>query len=50
MNSDAKANKGFAIGCNAVEATQRLVVHSGETDITSDEGVPRLKLFSALMH
>lgn len=48
VNSDAKAKKGFAIGCNAVGATQRLVVHSGETDITSDEGVPRLKLVSAL--
>lgn len=48
VNSDTKANKSFAIGCKAVGATQRLVVHSGETDITSDEGVPRLKLVSAL--
>lgn len=48
VSSDAKAKKGFAIGCDAVGATQRLVVHSGETDFTSDEGVPRLKLVSAL--
>ncbi|WP_375230028.1 ATP-binding protein [Roseobacter sp. S98] len=48
LNSDAKTKKGFAIGCDAVGATQRLVVHSGETDFTSDEGVPRLKLVSAL--
>lgn len=48
MSSGAKAKKGFAIGCDAVGATQKLVVHSGETDFTSDEGVPRLKLVSAL--
>ena len=48
VNSDAKAKKGYAIGCDAVGATHRLVVHSGETDFTSDEGVPRLKLVSAL--
>lgn len=48
VNSDTKAKKGYAIGCDAVGATHRLVVHSGETDFTSDEGVPRLRLVSAL--
>lgn len=48
VNSDAKAKKGYAIGCDAVGATHRLVVHSSETDFTSDDGVPRLKLVSAL--
>lgn len=48
VSSDAKAKKGFAIGCDAVGATQRLVVHSSETDFISDEGVPRLRLISAL--
>ncbi|WP_162930191.1 ATP-binding protein [Pseudophaeobacter sp. EL27] len=48
VSSDAKAKKGFAIGCNTIGATQRLVVHSGETDFTSKEGVPRLNLISAL--
>lgn len=48
VSSDTKAKKGFAIGCEAVGATQKLVVHAGEVDFTSDEGVPRLKLVSAL--
>lgn len=48
VNSDAKAKKGYAIGCDAVGATHRFVVHSGETDFIPNEGVPRLKLVSAL--
>lgn len=48
VNPDAKAKRGFAIGCDAIRATERLVVHSGEADFTSDEGVPRLNLISAL--
>ena len=47
-NPGAKATKGYAIGCDAVGATDRFVVHSGETDFTSDEGVSRLRLISAL--
>ncbi|MBY5973521.1 DUF4143 domain-containing protein [Ferrimonas balearica] len=48
VNPDAKAKKGYAIGCDAVGATDRLVVHSGETDFVADESVARLKLISAL--
>ena len=48
LKSDAKAKKGFAIGCKAVGATHKMVVHSGETDFNSGSGVPRLKLVSAL--
>ena len=48
VSAAAKATKGFAVGCDAVGATHRIVVHSGETDVTSNEGVPRLNLLSAL--
>jgi len=48
VNPDAKAKKGYVIGCEAVGVTERLVVHSGETDFTSGEGVSRLNIISAL--
>jgi len=48
VSSGAKAKKGFALGCDAVGATDRMVVHSDETDFFSDDGVPRLNLVSAL--
>jgi len=48
VNAATKATRGFAIGCSAIGATSKIVVHSGEADATSDEGVPRLRLLSAL--
>jgi predicted AAA+ superfamily ATPase len=48
VNETARAKKGFTIGCDAIGATHRIVVHTGETDITSKEGVSRLSLASAI--
>ncbi|WP_167356429.1 ATP-binding protein [Sulfitobacter delicatus] len=48
LNEQTKAKKGFGLGCAVIGATKKLVVHSGETDQTSEGGVPRLTLPSAL--
>ncbi|MEH6741787.1 MAG: DUF4143 domain-containing protein, partial [Sulfitobacter sp.] len=48
MNETSRAKKGFAIGCDEIGATHRIVVHSGERDITLNEGVSRLSLISVL--
>ena len=48
VNEMARAKKGFSVGCEAIGATHRMVVHSGEADQTSKEGVSRLTLISAL--
>lgn len=48
VNEAVRAKKGFSVGCNAIGATHRIVVHAGETDITSINGIPRLTLVSAI--
>jgi predicted AAA+ superfamily ATPase len=48
VNEAALAKKGFSIGCDAIGATHRIVVHAGERDITSINGIPRLTLISAI--
>ena len=48
LESAKNAKIGFGNGCDAVGATRKMVVHSGETDFTPDSGVHRLKLLSAL--
>lgn len=48
VNEKARATKGFSVACCAIGATRKFVVHSGETDTTSEEGVSRLSLISAI--
>jgi predicted AAA+ superfamily ATPase len=48
VGTATKAKSGFSVGCDAVGATHRFVVHAGETDLNSNEGVSRLSLLSAL--
>jgi len=48
VNEAKRAEKGFAFACSAIDATRKIVVHSGETDVTLMEGVSRLSLISAI--
>lgn len=48
LNEATKARKGFALGCDAIGATHKIVVHSGQTDHTLSEGISRLTLISAI--
>ncbi|MHA6267196.1 ATP-binding protein [Aliiroseovarius sp. CAU 1755] len=47
-NETARAKSGFAVGCDAIGATHRMVVHGGESDIRPDDGIQRLSLISAI--
>ncbi len=48
VNEKKGVEKGFAIACTNIGATQRLVVHTGGADKKLEEGVSRLTLFSAI--
>lgn len=48
VNEAALANKGFSIGCNAIGATHKIIVHAGESDIINGKAIPRLTLISAI--
>lgn len=48
VSGNKSAKKGFAIACENIAATDKMVVHSGKVDKISDGGVPRLSLISAI--
>ena len=48
LNDEKSVSRGFHVGCNSIGATHKIVVHAGESNTRSVNGVSRLSLISAL--